>query len=315
MYRKIKETIDKSESFLITTHIDPDGDAVGSVLSMQWVLESFRKKSVVYMKDRIPYNYKFLPSASNVINQLPDDHYDTIFVLDCGNLFRVGDGYEKLTGMGQVINIDHHDTNESFGIINLIDTGACSTAEIMYRLYRFLNIPFSYEMAINIYTAIMTDTGSFRYENTNSSAFIICEEMLKHGVSPSYVSQMVHENHPKERFRLFGHVLTTAETYDNNRIAIATVTREMFKKTGTTREHSDGFVENLKQMKGVEVAVLLRELSNNKYKASMRSKGNTDVASTCTLFGGGGHKNAAGCIIEGTLEEVKEKIKKAIIIQ
>lgn len=315
MFQKIKHIIDNGKKFLITTHIDPDGDALGSALSMHWVLESLGKKSVVYLKDQIPYRYKFLPAPSSITHELPKDRFDAIFVLDCGNLFRVGDGYEKLRGLGTIINIDHHDTNETFGEINLINAGTCSTAEVMYRLFHSLHVPLSYKMAINIYTAIFTDTGSFRYENTNSSAFLICEEMLRLGVSPSYVSQMVYENHPKERFRLFGLILTTLETYDEDRIAIACVTQEMFKKTGTSREHSDGFVETLREIKGIEVAVLLRELDSNKYKASMRAKGNVDVARICNVFGGGGHKSAAGCTIDGNIEEVKVKIKGALSIE
>jgi len=314
MFQKIKDIINKGNRFLITSHIDPDGDAVGSAFSMYWVLYSMNKKAVVYLKDPVPYNYKFLPAPGPITHELLKDQYDAIFVLDCGSLFRVGDCYEKLTDMGPIINIDHHATSETFGKINVIDTGACSTAEVMYRLFDSLNISLSYEMAINIYTAIFTDTGSFRYENTNSRAFLICEEMLRRGVSPSYVSQMVHENHPKERFRLFGNVLTTLETYNEDRVAIACVTLEMFKKTGTTREHSDGLVELLREMKGIEAAVLLREVESNKFKASMRSKGKIDVARICNLFGGGGHKNAAGCTINGNFEGVKGKIKEALQI-
>ena len=315
MFQKIKHIIDNGKRFLITTHIDPDGDAVGSALSMYWVLESLGKKPAIYLKDQIPYRYKFLPAPSSIAHELPNDRFDAIFVLDCGNLFRVGDGYEKLRELGTIINIDHHDTNETFGEINLINTGASSTAEVMYGLFHALHVPLNYKMAINIYTAIFTDTGSFRYENTNSSAFLICEEMLRLGVSPSYVSQMVHENHPKERFRLFGLILTTLETYDEDRISMACVTQEMFKKTGTSREHSDGFVETMREMKGVEVAVLLREIDGNKYKASMRAKGNVDVARICNIFGGGGHKSAAGCTIDGNIEEVKVKIKEALSIE
>jgi phosphoesterase RecJ-like protein len=314
MFQKIKDIINKGNRFLITSHIDPDGDAVGSAFSLYWVLYSMNKKVVVYLKDPVPYHYKFLPAPDSITHELPKDQYDAIFVLDCGSLFRVGDCYEKLKDMGTIINIDHHNTNETFGKINVIDTGACSTAEVMYRLFDSLNISLSYEMAINIYTAIFTDTGSFRYENTNSRAFLICEEMLRRGVSPSYVSQMVHENHPKERFRLFGYILTTLETFSEDRVAIACVTLEMFKKTGTTREHSDGFVETLREIKGIEVAVLLREVESNKFKASMRSKGKIDVASICNLFGGGGHKNAAGCTINGSFEGVKGKIKEALKI-
>mgnify|MGYP000903559886 CR=1 FL=1 len=314
MFQKIKHIIDNGSNFLVTTHIDPDGDSVGSAFSMCWMLESLGKKAVLYMKDQTPYRYAFLPMPSSIRHELPEERFDAIFVLDCGSLSRTGDGYEKIMTLGRIVNIDHHDTNETFGEINLIDADACSTAEIIYRLHRSLGVSLNYNMGINIYTAIITDTGSFRHGNTNSNAFLICEEMLRLGVSPSYVSGMVYENHPKERFRLFGFILTTLETYKEDTIAIACVTQEMFKRTGTSREHSEGFVELLKEMRGVDVVVLLRELNTNKYKVSMRSKGNVDVAEVCSLLGGGGHKRAAGCTIDGNIDEVKGKIKEALKI-
>jgi phosphoesterase RecJ-like protein len=315
MLKKIKKIITDGKRFLITTHIDPDGDAIGSVLSLYWAFESLKKDSSIYLKDAIPYRYEFLPKPPQIYYELSKDAYDAIFVLDCGNLFRVGDGYEKLKDMGTIINIDHHNTNETFGMVNLIDENASSTAEILYKLFKRLSIPITFNMAINIYTAILTDTGSFRYENTNPDVFAICEEMTRSGVIPSYVSRMVYENHPKERFLLLGLVLTTLKTYNQDRIAMAYVTEEMFKKTKTTREHTDGFVEYIREIKGVDVAILLREVNGQRYKISMRSKGTIDVANICNIFGGGGHKNAAGCNIDGNMEEVKKKLKEAFRVQ
>jgi phosphoesterase RecJ-like protein len=316
MFRKIKNIINKGERFLITTHIDPDGDALGSCFSLYWVLESMNKEPFVYTRDHVPYMYEFLPRPPRLSHtELSDGIYDAIFALDCGNLFRVGNGHERLKDMGPLINIDHHTTNEAFGIVNIINQESSSTAEILYRLYRSMKVPFQYNIAVNIYTAIFTDTGSFRYSNTNSDSFLICEEMIQHGVSPSHVAQMVHENHPKERFILLGEVLATLETFKDDTVAMALVTQEMFRNTDTTKEYTEGFVEYIKEIRGVDVAILIREIAGNRYKVSMRSKGNTDVARVCNLFGGGGHRNAAGCTFEGTISQVKDRLKGAFNIQ
>jgi phosphoesterase RecJ-like protein len=315
MLERIKALVDKGRSFLLTTHMDPDGDAIGSVFALYWALKTAGKTVTIYLKDKIPYRYEFLPGPENVLHHLPAAMYDVIFVVDCGNLFRVGNGSERLKSMGTLVNIDHHSTSENFGSINLIEPDASSTGEILYEVFGRLGIHVTGEMAINLYTAIFTDTGSFRYENTNSRAFLICEEMIRLGVKPANVAQMVHENHPKERFLLLGLVLNTLETHDKDRIALAHITKAMFEKTHSTREHSDGFVEYLREIRGVEVAVLVRETDKGRYKISMRSKGRVDVARICTLFNGGGHKNAAGCSVEGSLDEAKKRLIQAIRVE
>jgi phosphoesterase RecJ-like protein len=307
MIEKIRQIIDKGNKFLITTHIDPDGDSLGSSL------EALGKTATVFLKDPVPYMYEFLPKPLRTIHEFPTDQYDAIFVLDCGNLYRIGNGFERLKDLGAFINIDHHMTNETFGVVNMIDEGASSTAEILYGIFRAMKIPITFDMAINIYTAIVTDTGSFRYENTGSKAFLICEEMTRLGVKPAYVSQKVYENHPKERFWLIGLVFSTMETYYQDRVVIACVTDEMFKKTGTNKDYADGLVELIRGIKGVEAAILIREINTKRYKLSMRSKGLVDVAAICESFGGGGHKNAAGCSVDGTLEEVKNKLKECFL--
>ncbi len=314
MFTRIKELTDKGETFLITTHIDPDGDAVGSAMATYFALVAAGKKAHVYLKDNVPYRYSFLPQPPEIEHKVPEAKFDGIFVVDCGNFFRVGEGYEKLKGKGTLVNIDHHDTNEAFGELNVIDERASSTAEILYLIFKSLNVPFDYNIAANIYTAVLTDTGSFNYENTNSRAFLICEEMTRFGVSPAYVAGQVYESHPKERYHLLCLVLSTLQTYSNDRVAVAGVTKEMFEKTGTNREYTDGFVEMIREIKGTEVACFLREIGPGRYKVSMRSRGRVNVASVASTFGGGGHKNAAGCVIEGSLEEAKSKLVGAFTL-
>lgn len=318
MLRQIKNRVEQGSRFLITTHIDLDGDAVGSCFSLYWALKSLEKEVFVYFRDKIPYKYRFLPGPAGhqlILNTLPVDEYDNVFVLDCGDLYRVGEDYEGLKKSNAfIVNIDHHNTNSIFGDINFVDENASSTAEIMYDLFRYLVIDISHEMAVNIYTAVLTDTGSFRYDNTTNKAFSICEHMTRIGVRPSFVAEKVYESHPKERFLLLGKVLDTIEICSNGRVVIAYITREMFQATGATEEHSDGFVEYLKEIEGIDIAVLIRQLGNGRCKLSMRSKDGADVAGICRLFGGGGHKKAAGCYVDGDIEQVKKRFLEVINI-
>lgn len=315
MLNRIKEKIEKGDKFLITTHINLDGDAVGSVFCFYWLLENYGKDVFVYLMDQIPYKYRFLPKPNErrlFFKEPPEEKYDTIFVLDCGDFHRIGNNYETLKSNGFIVNIDHHNTNSYFGDINLVDPDASSTAEILYEILKFLNAEITLDMAINIYTAILTDTGSFRYENTNSKALNICARMIDIGVKPAYVAQKVYESHPKERFFILGKVLNTLETHKSGKIVMAHITRDMVQGNYSLEEFTDGFVEFIKEMDGIEMAVLIRQIENNKYKVSMRSKGDGDVSEICSLFGGGGHKKAAGCYINGELNEVKKKLLEVI---
>lgn len=309
MFQKVRDVIERGKRFLITSHIDPDGDALGSAFALYFALTDREKEAVVYLKDTVPYRYQFLPKppAPALLHQLPQNVFDAAFVVDCGNLFRVGDGYEALT-RNYIVSIDHHDTNEAFGQVNIVDESASSTAEILYRILKSFNMVINFNIAVNIYTAILTDTGSFRYDSTTRRSFAICEEMTSCGVVPSYVAGQVYENHPRQRYDLLCLVLATLETFRDNRIATAYVTDEMFKKTQTNRESTEGFVEYIKEIRGVEVACLLRQVGHEKYKVSMRSKNSVDVAAVANTLGGGGHKKAAGCIIDGSIEDVKKKL-------
>jgi phosphoesterase RecJ-like protein len=309
VFQKIKETIEGGRRFLVTTHVDPDGDALGSAFAMAFALTGLGKDAAVYLRDRVPYRYRFLPKPAALFHEVSEeDGYDGVIVVDCGSLSRVGNGLESLKRRGSLINVDHHVANEAFGQINILDERASSAAEILYLILKSLGVRFTFEIAVNLYTAILTDTGSFRYESTTKRAFSICEEMTEFGVIPASVAGEVYESHPKERYRLLCLVLATLETFSGDRIAVATVTKEMFDETGTNREYTEGFVEQIKEIGSVRVACLMRELGDGKYKISMRSKGSIDVAAVARTFGGGGHRNAAGCVLEGDMGAVKSKL-------
>lgn len=307
MFTRLKEILDRGRRFLVATHIDPDGDALGSAFALSFALTALGKESAVYLGDNIPYRYRFLPQPPIIIKELPKTGYDAVIVVDCGDLSRVGEGYASLKDLGDMVSIDHHEMSEAFGKLNIVDERASSTAEILYLILQALGVPIDFSIAVNLYTAILTDTGSFRYESTTDRAFLICEEMTTHGVLPFKVAQEVYESHPKERFQLLCLALGTLETFSNDRIATAHVTQAMFEKTGTDKEYTEGFVEYLKEIRGIEVACFFREVGREQYKVSMRSK-NVDVATVARSFGGGGHGRAAGCVIYDNIEAVKNKL-------
>lgn len=315
MFQRVKELVDRGQRFLIATHTDPDGDALGSAFSLCFALKELRKEAWVYLRDSVPYQYEFLPQPRTLLlgpKEITINAFDAFFILDCGDFRRIGDELQRFRNNAFIVNMDHHDTNEAFGQINILDERASSTAEILYRVLKALNVPFTNEMAVNLYTAVFTDTGSLRYPNTNALAFTICQEMVNYGVVPSAVASAIYENHPRARFDLLCLALSTLRTYGDGRIAIMYVTREMFDKSRTSKEHTEGFVEELKQMRGVEVSLFVREIDHARFKASMRGRGTVDLAAVARSFGGGGHKNAAGCTIEAPLEQAIRTLIEAI---
>ncbi len=312
MFQKIKDIVDRGKRFLLSTHVDPDGDAVGSAFALAFALQGLGKEAVVYLQDAVPYRYRSLPRPSGLSRQLPEGVFDAVFVVDCGSLFRVGKSQELLKQKGLLINIDHHVANDAFGQINILDERASSTSEMLYLVLKALNVPFTLDIAANLYTGILTDTGSFRYDNTTERSFSICEELIGLGVNPASIASEVYESHPKERLRLLCLVLGTLETFFEDRLALAHVDAGMFSQTGTNSEYTEGFVEYLREIDTVEVACFLRQISGGKYKVSMRSKNSVDVSSIARSFGGGGHRKAAGCTIEGDLETVRKRLVGAI---
>ena len=314
---KIIAQINNSSHLLITSHAEPDGDAVGSLIALGLAIGKLDVKTTLYNESPIPAVYRFLPSVERIVRHLKKANtYDTAIVLDCGDIDRIGDVSSVVTRIPFIINIDHHVSNTGFGNIQLIDEDACSTAEIVYRLIKALLVPMDKAIATCLYTGILTDTGSFRFSNTNQAAFAISKEMAGLGMEPYDVAQHVFGTYSLGRIKLLNLALNSIEISDNGKLSIMTVTRRMLADTGTQTEDVDGLINYARRIKNVKVAALIHELPNgsnakmktSRYHVSLRSDGTVDVADIAGSFGGGGHMSAAGFQIESTLSNLKTEI-------
>ncbi len=308
MLKKINDLIAAHSSFLITTHESPDGDAIGSSLALANYLVELGKDVTIHTCDCVPEIYQFLPMADAITTSLPDRDYDVCFVLDVGEFRRAGKQIGNCSRIGSFINIDHHKTSEQFGTVNFIDTQAAATGVLIHRLIKNAGGSISLATAHCIYVALITDTGSFRYSNANTEAFSVAGEMISKGVNAWDISSRLYESQPRSRIELLSLALSTLAFSPCGRFASLAVTLDMYAKTGTDAELTDGFVNYPRSVKGVEVAIFFRQLSEDSYKVGFRSKGVVDVSGLAEGFGGGGHRNAAGCVVDGCLAEVREKV-------
>jgi phosphoesterase RecJ-like protein len=306
--QKIAEAIRVNHSFLLTAHEGPDGDAVGSTLAMASLLRKLGKDVHVHFRDPVPELYSFLPGVLSVSESIPDQDFDVAVVLDIGERRRAGEAFCNFKRIKTVINLDHHLACENFGTLNLIDPSAAATGVLVYRVASTMGYAIDPETALCLYVAIITDTGSFRYSNANREAFTIAGEMIEAGVNAWDVAEQLYENQPRKRLELLARCLPTLEIIKNGLAASVTVTLDMYADTGADAELTDGFVNYPRSIRGVEVAIFFRQLSEAKVKVGFRSKGKVNVAVFSAAMGGGGHHNAAGCTVDGTLEEVKSKV-------
>lgn len=297
--------IEKSHSFLITSHESPDPDAVGSSLALANYLASRGKDVTVYLCDPVPDNCMFLPMAEQVYNEMPERDFDICFVLDVGEFRRAGKAITGNERVGRFINIDHHLGCENFGIYNLIDSKASATAALIYRVIKAAGDEPDYATALCIYTAILSDTGSFHYSNSDPEAFAIAGEMIAKGVNAWDVNENLYESEPLQRIALLALALSDLTVSPSGEYASVTVTLDMYRKTGASAQDTDRFINYPRSIRGVQVALFFREISEGLFKVGFRSKGKVDVSAVSASFGGGGHHNAAGCTVKGTLAEVK----------
>ena len=308
MIERINEEIAINSTFLITTHENPDGDAVGSTLALAGYLRRLGKEVTLYYSDPLPDLYNFLPLSDTVLNAIPSGAYDICFVLDVGEFKRAGKEIAEFRGVGKFINIDHHLHCDNFGYINLIDPEASATGALIYRIIKAAGQDIDYATALCIYTAVITDTGSFRYSNANTEAFTIAGEMVSLGVNAWYVAEKLYERQPRERLALLALALSTLEVSSRGDCAAVTVTLDMYEKSGASPELTDGFVNYPRSISGVEVAVFFRELESGLFKVGFRSKGKVNVSAIAQALAGGGHHNAAGCTLSGSLEDVRRTV-------
>ncbi len=300
----------KEDNFFIATHINPEPDALGSSLALSMALESLGKKTIVYDKDPVTELYRFHPGHerfTHLTSRLQTSDYRLI-LLDCNTPARAG--IEGLAFKSSAV-MDHHETETDFGDIRWIEPDAAATGLLVFYLVKDMGVKITQEIAVNLYAAISIDTGTFRYSNTTSEVLRVGAELIEAGASPSLISDKLYNTWTGQRFCLFIMSLNTLEIKDN--IAFTYVTREMFEKTGTGSEDTENFANFPRMMRDIRVSVFLREVEDNFWKVSLRSKGDLNVAYIASSFKGGGHKNAAGFQIKAALESAKEAILKAIL--
>jgi phosphoesterase RecJ-like protein len=300
----VLHAIERGQRFLVSAHARPDGDAVGSILACAMILEQMEKQVDMVSCDRVPLIYRSLP-CSSAIRQVSraEGDYDAVILLECDGVER-----SRLRGLDGrfLINIDHHVSGRTFANINWIDTGACAVAEMVYKLAMLAGVRITPEMATCLYTAVLTDTGSFCYDGTDAHTFELAAELVRHGARSAAIAKDVYFSHPTSKMMLLGAALSNLRR--EGRMAWMWVTHDDMLRTHAAEEDCEGLVNYAIAISGVDVAIFLRELSNHRVRLSLRSKGDVNVARIAERFGGGGHQHASGCTLDGPLPDAAEII-------
>ncbi len=306
--QKLGELLDQHQTFLLMGHRDPDGDSIGSVLALRLLL-LHKKKSVTILADTpYPDHFQFLKGAHEVKTSLAEnDTFDATILCDFGEVDRAPKNIPPPARRGMLLVIDHHKTSGQEGTFNLNDPNAPAVGILIYKFAMTLNIPIDTEMAKALYTSILSDTGGFRYQKTTPETMNIAAHLLELGVKPWEISSHLYESNPIERQRLLALALQTLELHLDGQLAFITIEEKMYEQTGATYEMTDGFVNFARGIKGVEIAILLREQPDG-CKLSIRSKGNFDASQLALQFGGGGHHNAAGASLTHDIKTTKKLI-------
>ncbi len=319
---KIIRKLNESDEILVASHSHPDGDAIGSLLALGLALEARKKRVLLYNESPVPAVYQFLPSIHRIKSEIGSpNNFKAAVILDCSELPRVGKAADIISKVPCIINIDHHITNSGFGNLQMIDPRASATAELVHKVIKGLGVHVTKAMAYAIYTAIMTDTGSFRFSNTTPEAFAVCHEMVTCGADPYKVAHHVYETVSLNRIRLLNMTFDTIELSENGKMSVMTLTQDMLEATGTKIQDVNGLINYAKQIENVKVAALIYERrkktettakgeipDESLFHVSLRSDGSVDVALIASVFGGGGHVSAAGFDIHGTLPQIKSQL-------
>jgi bifunctional oligoribonuclease and PAP phosphatase NrnA len=297
MLKEVLKEIGQRQRFLLTSHARPDGDAIGSALACSQILRLMGKEAEVVLRDGVPRIYQPLPFADTVIAaEQVNGKYEAAIILECDSIQRT-----RLCGLEDrfLINIDHHVSGRPFANVNWIDPKAVATAELVYKLAREAGVKISAEIATCIYTAVLTDTGSFMFEGTNEHTFALARELVLAGADPARCARSVYFGHSTAKMRLLGAALSNL--HREGPMAWIWVTREQMEQAGAKEEDCEGLVNYALSIHDVEVAAFFRELPDGRFRVSLRSKGQLNVSTVAEQFGGGGHQCASGCAVEGPL--------------
>ena len=313
-FAEIGRALREHQRFAVLSHVRPDGDALGSQLALALSLQELGKTVRVWNEDGMLEKYSFLPHAQ-LLTKPPatKEDVDLVVALDTAVQTRLGTALDAVGSAKMTINIDHHPSNPAYGDLVYVDPASPATGQILFELIADQKLPFTKEIAENLYVAISTDTGSFQYPNTTARTFEIAAELIRIGVDVGRVSQLLYENYPRRRIELLRELLGTMRFEGKGRVASFSLSLEMAKRLGVLPEDNEGLIDHLRAIQGVIVAVFFEELPDGKVRVSMRSKSEkADVCAICMKFGGGGHTLAAGARVRGTLAEVEQKVLEAI---
>lgn len=314
MNKQLLNLIKNHQDIILLPHVSPDGDTLGSTFALNAYLKDLGKNTYVVLNDEIPSNLTCLINdkvhTEDDFDLLKQSHTLT-FCIDASDPGRL-DTRQKYMNDAETICIDHHITNKKYCDHNFVTAHASSTGEVLYELLYNDDMTVPTEIASGLYVAILMDTGSFRYSNTSSRTMEVVARLFASGIDYVNLNIEVYQNVPIDKFRFTNMVLNTLELYNDNKVGFVYITEEMLGANGLKMQDTDGIIENVRDIDSIEVALFVREVSPNVYKASARSKRFYDVASLSLAFGGGGHTRAAGFTIQGTLHEVKDKILASI---
>ena len=311
--KNVLSFIKDHKTFLVCSHINPDGDALGTTLGLGLALRELGKDVTLYNVGPIAYNLHFLPHVDQVLFSIPEDKsFDATIIVDCGSLKRLGSAFQtfRLSGKaGILICVDHHASNPGFGGLDLIESHISSSGEVASCIIRGFRHPFSPAVATALFCALMTDTGSFRYDNARSQTFHLAAQLVEAGAKPKEIAEHLYANRPKHYFYVVKDVLDTLQLHPHLPIAWMHVTRDVLEQYGYEVDVLEGLIEEIRSLESCEVAIFYKEnIDRNGYKLSTRSKNYIDVAQVCATFGGGGHKRASGVDMKGSLEHIHAQI-------
>jgi phosphoesterase RecJ-like protein len=315
MLQDVLRQIEQRQRFVLTSHARPDGDAVGSALACCQVLRAMGKHADVVLHDGVPRVYRSLPFADQVVQtNVVNGNYEAAIILECDSINRT-----RLQGLENrfLISIDHHQTGRPFAHVNWIDPHAVATAEMVFRLSREAGVKLSPEIATCLYTALMTDTGSFMFQGTNENTFALAQELVLAGADPAHCAQGIYFAHSEAKIRLLGEALRNLQI--DGSIGWVWVTQKQMEECAAREEDCEGLVNYVLSIGELEVAIFFREMPEGRFRVSLRSKGKLDVARVAEIFGGGGHQCASGCSVNGPLpdaiRQVLAQIRRGPFIQ
>ncbi|RVU54172.1 DHH family phosphoesterase [Anaerosphaera multitolerans] len=310
---RLNNLINNANNIYLASHVNPDGDNIGSLLAMFKILKNLNKEVHLIINDEVPDSNKFLPNLEYAEKSENLDLKSDLFIaLDCADLDRLGRVKDLFLDSETTINIDHHFSNTNFADLNIVNSKASATGELLYTIFENLKYPIDTEVATCLYTAIASDTGSFKYDSVTSYTFEVIAKLLTYGINKSEININLFQNRSLEKTKLLVKALNTLELFEENKIGVVTISDEIMLKLGAKISDADGIVEFIRDISGIEIAILLKEKKDN-IRLSLRTKSFVNAINIASTFDGGGHIRAAGATIYLPLETAKEKVIKAAI--